>query len=179
MTDERAFKAFKNQEPVYFVDYSGFEYFVKKDVISKYGIKAKGKDVVIIDNNFANEDIERTVDKIYDNFHEAKKACKEMQREYGKKVITQKEYDEYMELKKAYLSLGNWIKVTPETMPPEMQLLILTVGNWCDKNKIILPNKARLCCGKFEIYENGKWDRGKLSALRVTHWAYYPKPADD
>lgn len=77
----------------------------------------------------------------------------------------------------------DWIKVTPETMPPDMEPILITVKNRSFTPKYVCPHQARLRFGQFEICINelfGKeWENVKNIGIIVTHWMPYPKPAED
>lgn len=75
--------------------------------------------------------------------------------------------------------LSGWIKVTPETMPPDMEPVLVTVVYSPGKREVV--SRAMFCkelnqwmCS--QVYTDG-WSDIDLGA--VTHWMPYPKPAED
>lgn len=69
-----------------------------------------------------------------------------------------------------------WIKVTPETMPPEMERLMVTMI--VDGEKTTIGNVRRR--GQFweiEEFLIHKWLYIKPEL--ITHWMLMPKPAED
>lgn len=78
----------------------------------------------------------------------------------------------------------DWIKVTPETIPPDKAPVILTVrykdwGKPMDKNGIVLPLAWREG-NRWYVYDNSKEERAPIwCKFIITHWMPYPKPADD
>ena len=74
-----------------------------------------------------------------------------------------------------------WIKVTPETMPPE-GMDVLTTLEHPDGTRITSLTAARYVHGKWEILLNTDTLRFLWVAaddLPVTHWMPYPEPAED
>lgn len=72
----------------------------------------------------------------------------------------------------------DWIKVTPETMPPEGQKVIATTV-WRGKKQVEFE-LYRKDGEWWQDYEN--WDGGGSCCYLggdVTHWMPYPGPAED
>lgn len=72
----------------------------------------------------------------------------------------------------------DWIKATPDTMPPDNQEVIATI-KWRDE-KIVefgLYRKDNEWCQDYDDMDGG----GTTYYLddKVTHWMPYPKPAKD
>lgn len=100
MTDERAFEMINNNEPVYFISAMMFQYFVDKGYIVGWRYSHGESISYTLESEITKDKTELYANHIYDNQDEAGKACQKMQKENGHVVITQKEYDEYMRLKK-------------------------------------------------------------------------------
>lgn len=84
----------------------------------------------------------------------------------------------------------DWIKVTPETMPPDMEPVIVTVEEGGKKYTIadvrynpdcgwmVLSDCSGSCCSTLkEVKEDGYWEW--IGNCKVTHWMPYPDPAED
>lgn len=72
-----------------------------------------------------------------------------------------------------------WIKVTPETMPPDMEPVFITVRSKRDHDfkdvmKDVFWNETERCWR----WSDGNGDLAVLdNCMEVTHWMAYPKPA--
>lgn len=88
------------------------------------------------------------------------------------------------------MALTNWIKVTTETMPPDMEPVIVTVEEGGKKYTIadvrynpdcgwtVLSDCSGSCCSTLkEVKEDGYWEW--IGNCKVTHWMPYPDPAED
>lgn len=78
----------------------------------------------------------------------------------------------------------NWIKVTPETMPPNGEPVIVTVEDVKSKKRCIDFDVAwSRKLGEWIMIDFGseppKTAPIKEAGLRVTHWMLYPNPAED
>ena len=70
----------------------------------------------------------------------------------------------------------DWIKVTPETMPPDMERLIVTMI--IDGEKMTIGNvRYRGECWEIEEFLIHKWLYIKPEL--ITHWMLMPAPAED
>lgn len=74
----------------------------------------------------------------------------------------------------------DWIKVTPETMPPDNELVFVTCKNRYGKRYVLhdIVYSAEYSCWKWgkEKYRNDYWP---TLTDEVTHWMPYPDPAED
>lgn len=72
----------------------------------------------------------------------------------------------------------DWVKVTPETMPPNGECVFVTALNEYDGQKMVIGEVA---------YTDGEWKLARMDdediflpfGLTITHWAHYPAPAED
>ena len=76
----------------------------------------------------------------------------------------------------------DWIKVTPETMPPDMEPVIATIQDKRDGERETCSDvRYNSECKKWEVLMEcytGYWDEfGEF--IEVTHWMPYPEPAED
>lgn len=72
-----------------------------------------------------------------------------------------------------------WIKVTPETMPPDDDTVIVTVEHPSGDRYIYTEARFDKDRGKWEWpYEAGA-DYWEDIEEKVTHWMPFPKPAED
>lgn len=72
----------------------------------------------------------------------------------------------------------NWIKVTPETMPPDMEPVIVTVDDKYNPPKYTWGGRTNK--GKWELLiEAGDVYASIKEWILVTHWMPYPEPAED
>lgn len=69
----------------------------------------------------------------------------------------------------------SWIKVTPDTMPPDTSPVLVTVE--AKYGRYIKP-VARYC-GTWEWLADATGDYWEEIRSPVTHWMPYPEPADD
>lgn len=71
-----------------------------------------------------------------------------------------------------------WIKVTPETMPPDMEPVIVTL-RFSDTDGKFVWADVRHNGEKWEYLSNC-WDNTWSDVDgEVTHWMQYPEPAED
>lgn len=80
----------------------------------------------------------------------------------------------------------DWIKVSPETMPPDMEPIMVTVEPWKNQWLRYVPkrqvryNESR---NSYEIYQDDGfacgWNRSELAGDRITHWMRWPELAED
>ena len=72
----------------------------------------------------------------------------------------------------------DWIKVTPETMPPDMEPVMVTLM-FSDADGKFVWADARYNGVKWEYLSNS-WDNvwSDIDG-EVTHWMPYPEPAED
>lgn len=74
----------------------------------------------------------------------------------------------------------DWIKVTPETMPTDNELVFVTCKNRYGKRYVLhdIVYSAEYSCWKWgkEEYGNDYWP---TLTDDVTHWMPYPGPAED
>lgn len=80
----------------------------------------------------------------------------------------------------------NWIKVTPKTMPPDMEPIMVTVEPWKSAGLRYVPkrqvryNESR---NSYEIYQDDGfscgWSGSELAGDRITYWMRWPDPAED
>ncbi len=72
----------------------------------------------------------------------------------------------------------DWIKVTPETMPPDMEPVFATVVD-----KYRTPQKSvwimRNNNGVWESFVEDDYFTKVDEWVKVTHWAKWPEPAED
>ena len=72
----------------------------------------------------------------------------------------------------------NWLKVTPETMPPDMEPVIVTVKGKCGKD--IMKDVVWSAQNGGWAYDDGSDCLVYLDDnLEFTHWMPYPDPAED
>ena len=85
----------------------------------------------------------------------------------------------------------DWIKVTPETMPPDMEPVMVTLM-FSDADGKFVWADARYNGVKWEYLSNSwdnvwsdidglacGWASGRFAGSKVTHWMPYPEPAED
>jgi len=75
-----------------------------------------------------------------------------------------------------------WIKVTPETMPPDMEEVIATIRDGDGKKHVYGNIRWNSCYNEFEILSSGYedyWVSACDEDETVTHWMPYPAPAED
>lgn len=87
-----------------------------------------------------------------------------------------------------------WIKVTPETLPPVGEDVLLLLQEVCGKirevhkvrfNKLDISNRMypKRPFGLYiEVEDDGKWTFYELpfaGRMMMTHWMPYPEPAED
>ncbi len=73
----------------------------------------------------------------------------------------------------------NWIKLTPDTMPPDGDIVMVTVESWNGERDVYPEARFNKKRGKWEWpYEAGAdyWDD---IDEKVTHWMPLPEPATD
>lgn len=99
MTDERAFDAIKNNEIVYFVNYVAFQYFVDSGRIVGYTAAHDEAIMYSVESEITGSEKELNASSLHSNLDDAEAERKESQQKYGYVVISQSQYDEYMELK--------------------------------------------------------------------------------
>lgn len=73
----------------------------------------------------------------------------------------------------------HWIKVTPETMPPDKGMVLVTVKDvsgqkWVESD--ICWNEKE---GKWQHWHSDGFWENLLLGDEVTHWMPYPEPAED
>lgn len=82
----------------------------------------------------------------------------------------------------------DWIKVTPETIPPDMEPVIVTafhqgrVEGEKERNKDVFTDvRWNKMLQAFEIKEWNicQYEWTTWHDLKVTHWMPYPEPAED
>lgn len=100
MTDERAFDAIKNNDTVYFVNCVSFQYFVDGGKIVGYSAAYDEAIMYSVESEITGSVKELHAFSLHSNLDDAEAERKESQQKYGRVVISQKQYDEYMELKK-------------------------------------------------------------------------------
>lgn len=72
----------------------------------------------------------------------------------------------------------NWIKVTPETMPPEMDEVFVTVEDENGKRYVMSDCRYNPQYG-WEWQQEPCYEYWVDVSDKVTHWMPYPKPAED
>lgn len=72
----------------------------------------------------------------------------------------------------------NWIKVTPETMPPENERVFATLVD-CENNKEVEVVKLSVGGDYWLCMMYGALPARISDGIKVTHWMPYPKPAED
>lgn len=72
----------------------------------------------------------------------------------------------------------DWIKVTPETMPLDMEVVFITVEEIDGKRYVMSDCRYNPDYGWEWAYEAGA-DYWEDVSGRVTHWMPYPAPAED
>lgn len=102
MTDERAFDAMKNNDTVYFVNCVAFQYFVDVGKIVGYSVAYNEAIMYSVESEITGSVEELHAFSLHENSGGAEAERKESQQKHGRVVISQKEYDEYMELKAKY-----------------------------------------------------------------------------
>lgn len=102
MTDERAFDAIKNNDTVYFVNCVAFQHFVDGGKIVGYTAAHDEAIMYSVESGITGSVKELHAFSLHNNSDDAEAECKEVQQKYGSVVISQKQYDEYMELKAKY-----------------------------------------------------------------------------
>lgn len=72
----------------------------------------------------------------------------------------------------------DWIKVTPDTMPPDMERVIVTVVGPLGKYimKDIFFDKS---AGLWGYEDEAGYNIYLNYTLNITHWMPYPEPAED
>lgn len=79
--------------------------------------------------------------------------------------------------------LMDWIKVTPEAMPPDGEPILITIESWMDKHRYVWETQARWHNGFYEVWEDDGlacgWASGRFAGSKVTHWMPWPEPAED
>lgn len=77
----------------------------------------------------------------------------------------------------------DWIKVTPETVPPDGEPILITIESWMDKHRYVWETQARWHNGFYEVWEDNGfacgWGSGRFSGSKVTHWMPWPEPAEE
>lgn len=72
-----------------------------------------------------------------------------------------------------------WIKVSPETMPPGKTLFMATVCDVSSGKKYFLKDIAYHPIANYYTYTtDGATSRMLCPELKVTHWMPYPEPAE-
>lgn len=71
-----------------------------------------------------------------------------------------------------------WIKVTPDTMPPDMEPVMLTVEDEEGKRYTMSECRYNPSFGWEWAYDAGA-DYWQTIREKVTHWMEYPYPAQD
>lgn len=89
-------------EPVYTVIGFLFRNYASEIRIEEIGTSYETVPVVVFTNPFTGEREEISIYELYPDFESATKAAMEMQKKYGHVIITQDQYDEYMDLKKKF-----------------------------------------------------------------------------
>lgn len=73
----------------------------------------------------------------------------------------------------------NWIKVTPETMPPDKGMVLVTVKDYSGGKWVGAGIRWNKRDGKWERWHSdGFWNNLPLGD-EVTHWMPMPEPAED
>lgn len=70
----------------------------------------------------------------------------------------------------------NWIKVTPETMPPDMDPVMVTVRHTGNFKSVYVDARYNAAIGRWQFEYGGNYINFDS---QVTHWAFWPKPAED
>lgn len=73
---------------------------------------------------------------------------------------------------------SRWIKVTPDTMPPDMQEVIVTFENEKKERDVQLQARWNGKHGHWEFL-GYDWEEVREPYYKVTHWMPMPKPAED
>lgn len=72
----------------------------------------------------------------------------------------------------------DWIKVTPETMPPDMQEVIVTFENEKKERDVQLQARWNDKHGHWEFL-GYDWEEARDPFYKVTHWMPWPEAAED
>lgn len=89
-------------EPVYTVLCFNFGCYASEIRIEQIGTSYDTVPVIVFTNPFTGEREEISINEIYPDFESATQAATEMQKNNGHVIITQEQYDEYMDLKKKF-----------------------------------------------------------------------------
>lgn len=77
--------------------------------------------------------------------------------------------------------MNEWIKITPDALPPDMKPVLVTVEHQDGERQTLAEVRYNHLFGVWEELADSTNDfwSDLSDYVRVTHWAYYPQPAQD